>query len=139
MSDIDEGLMACAEADHMMALELTNMVAELEDRIEQLENGLAQAHMAGQADAGVDPSWSNAQEYVARIGTERIEQLEAGAAKVCVWEYQADYDLPYWSTSCGDAVCFGEGRPDELTRGNVNFCWMCGGKVAATTEGEGNG
>jgi len=37
MSDIDEGLLACAEADHMMALELTNMVAELEERIEQLE------------------------------------------------------------------------------------------------------
>ena len=37
---------------------------------ELLEN----AHMAGQADAGVDPSYSNAQMYVIKLRNARIEK-----------------------------------------------------------------
>ncbi len=44
---------------------------------EQLAEQLAQAHMAGQADAGVDPSYSNAQAYVREI-TKPPDTFEEG-------------------------------------------------------------
>ncbi len=47
--------------------ELRSENAELRVALAELKNSIVAAHLAGQADAGVDPSYSNAQLYLDKL------------------------------------------------------------------------
>ena len=44
----------------------------------------------------------------------------------CVWTLCDDFDLEYYSTTCGEEFCITEGTPKE---NHYNYCPQCGAKL----------
>lgn len=50
--------------------------------------------------------------------------------ETCEWSHEIAYDSDVWETSCGNAVVFDEGTPQE---NGYKFCHYCGKPIEFVT------